>query len=150
MNYDEKTNSESWNRDKTDNTNNDITKKDIYDIVPASIPNLKTTIVMFFLWLHHSSKGPVTQASITRMKMRTLKLHPLDWLGKRGCILRGATQPIKCVLFVSLSLSFLLSLQCDSALTQSSSYRVVVVPTTIGKVSIDWDITLQNTKKTKD
>ena len=62
------------------------------------------------------AKGPVTQASITRTKTRTLKMHPLDWLlNKPGRILRGAIQPIECVIFALLSL--LLPLQCDSALT---------------------------------
>ena len=63
-------------------------------------------------------KGPVTQASITKTKMRMLKMHALNWLNQRGRILHGAIQPIDCVLFASLALSF--SLQYDSALTQLS------------------------------
>ena len=43
--------------------------------------------------------GPVTQAPITKMKMRTLKMLALDWLNKRGHFLRGAIQPIECILF---------------------------------------------------
>ena len=44
-------------------------------------------------------KGPVTQASMTRTTTRILTMHALDWLNKRGRILRGATQPIERVLF---------------------------------------------------
>ena len=52
------------------------------------------------------SKGLVTQASLTRTK--TLQIHALNWLNKRGCILCGAIQPIECLLFASLSFSLLL------------------------------------------
>ena len=45
-----------------------------------------------------------------------IKMHALDWLNEHGRILRGAFQPIECVLSASLSLSFSLSLQCDLAL----------------------------------
>ena len=51
-----------------------------------------------------------------RTKKVTLKMRALDWLNKCGRILRGAIQPIECVLFASLLLSFSLSLQCDLAL----------------------------------
>ena len=40
------------------------------------------------------SSGPVTQAPITRMETRTIKMLSLDWLKERGRILRGAIQPI--------------------------------------------------------
>ena len=43
------------------------------------------------------TKGPVTQAPITRMrtKTKTIKMHALDWLNERGCILPGAIQPVE-------------------------------------------------------
>ena len=63
------------------------------------------------IWMTWDCKGPVTQAPITR----TIKMHDLDWLNKSGRTLGGAIQPIECVLFASLSLSFSLSLQCDLA-----------------------------------
>ena len=44
-------------------------------------------------------KGPVTQAPITRIKMKTIKMHALDWLNERGRILRRAFQPIEGVHF---------------------------------------------------
>ena len=67
---------------------------------------------VFEVW---ESNDPVTQATITRTKMRTLIMHTLDFLNKRGHILLGALQPIECVLFALLSLLFSLSLQCDMA-----------------------------------
>ena len=57
-------------------------------------------------------QGPATQAPIT--KTRSIKMHALDWLNERGCILCGTFKPIKCILFAFLLFS--LSLQCDLAL----------------------------------
>ena len=42
-------------------------------------------------------------------------MHALDWLNEHGRILRGAFQPIECVLFALWLLSFPLSLQSELA-----------------------------------
>ena len=34
------------------------------------------------------TERPVTFAPITRTKMRTIKMHALDWLNEHGCALR--------------------------------------------------------------
>ena len=47
----------------------------------------------------HKPKGQVTQASITRTKTITVKMHALDWLDERGRILCGSFQPIEGVHF---------------------------------------------------
>ena len=68
-------------------------------------------IFLCFGCLHNcGAKGPAhrpryrerkRERLITKTLTKTLTMNALDWLSERGRILRGAFQPIDCVLFAS-------------------------------------------------